>query len=41
MFFMFGFYLYLYIMGGVLIEDQRINPTTGEVYSVGTIIAVG
>jgi len=36
--FMFGFYLFSYAVGGWLIQDGRINPATGSVYSVVEII---
>ena len=38
--FMFGFYLYSYVIGSILIRDGRINPATDEVYSVVEIIQV-
>lgn len=38
LFFMFGFFLYSYAVGGWMIEDQRINPATGQVYSVVEVI---
>lgn len=37
---MFGFFCYSYAVGSWLIEDERINPATGEVYSVVQIISV-
>ena len=40
MFFMFGQFLYTYAVGGYMIEEKRINPATGEVYSIVEIIAV-
>lgn len=38
MFFMFNFYVYAFWVGSKLIEDQRINPATGEVYNAGSIL---
>ena len=38
--FMFGFYLYSYAVGSWLIQDGRINPATGEVYSIVQIVQV-
>ena len=38
--FMFGFYLYSYAIGSWLIQDGRINPATGEVYSIVQIVQV-
>ena len=37
---MFGFFLYSYYVGSILIENGDINPATGEVYSVVEIIYV-
>ena len=39
-FFMFGFFLYSYYAGSLLIKDERINPATDEVYSAVEIISV-
>jgi len=36
--FMFGFYLFSYAVGSLLIERKDINPATDEVYSVVEII---
>merc|ERR1719469_1008436 len=35
---MFGFYLFSYAVGSLLIERKDINPATDEVYSVVEII---
>ena len=36
--FMFGQFLYTYAVGGWLIQNQNINPSTGEVYSIVEIV---
>ena len=38
--FMFGFFLYSYAAGSWLIQNERTNPATGEVYKVSEIISV-
>jgi len=38
--FMFGFFLYSYVVGKLLIQNERINPATGELYNIAEIISV-
>lgn len=37
---MFGFFCYSYAIGGFLVNAGKVNPSTGEIYSVVEIISV-
>jgi hypothetical protein len=36
--FMFGFFVFCYATGSWLIQDGRINPSSGKIYTVVEII---
>lgn len=37
---MFGFYVYAFWIGSILIHDKRINPRTDKVYDVQAILTI-